>query len=112
MKLVRMMLIGSALIAAHLLLNVGSAEDSNYHIDLSLQAKALISNILVTPDDYSSFYSDKSTGLHSPKENFLVQHNFSNDYIFGVKYANLDLIDDLRDNEENSRLWILMQFKF
>lgn len=107
MKVVRMMLIGSVLSVLYFLNNVALANDrfvqphvshQNISLDISF---LLINDTAVTDNLENGFNTD-----------FLLAHQLAGGYTMGVKYLDLNVADELREDIDHSQLWIGLQFSF
>ncbi len=107
MKQVPALLTGSIFIFLTLFTSIGIADEPFDSIYFSIVSKVLDLAYYPEPDNADHLFD----GTHS-ESSFLLSHKISTHYTFGFNYADLNVSNNLRSQNNNSKLWFMLQFKF
>lgn len=106
MKLARMMLIGSVL---YIFNSIGIAGEFLEEPDYSNRSEILD---IALPAIYYESESDNTFDNFDVKSNFLLAYSLASGYSMGIKYLDLNAEHELQNNNDDSQLWIGLQFSF
>ena len=107
MQLVRMILIGSVLSVSHLMPGIGSANDVFSQPYAAIQSTTLDFSLapIHVQEEPEQFVGGHET-------DFLLAHHSPGGYIMGIKYLDLNVANELLEYEDQSQLWLGVQFSF